>query len=56
MIEKVNGSKYGLQTGIFTNSLQKGFYAYENLHVVLLSLASRENSSSCADMNREAWY
>jgi len=30
---RVNESKYGLQAGVFTNNLQKAFYAYETLHV-----------------------
>jgi len=33
VINKVNDSMYGLQTGIFTSSLHKSFYAFKNLHV-----------------------
>jgi len=32
-IDLVNESEFGLQAGIFTNDLQKSFYAYENLVV-----------------------
>lgn len=31
--EAVNRSAYGLQAGVFTNDLNKAFYAYENLEV-----------------------
>eukprot|EP01124_Arcella_intermedia_P015600 TRINITY_DN2214_c0_g1_i1.p1 TRINITY_DN2214_c0_g1~~TRINITY_DN2214_c0_g1_i1.p1 ORF type:complete len:484 (+),score=80.66 TRINITY_DN2214_c0_g1_i1:61-1512(+) len=33
VIDKVNTSQYGLQTGIFTKDLHKAFYAYDNLDV-----------------------
>ncbi len=32
-IEKVNNSKYGLQAGVFTDSIQNASYAFENLDV-----------------------
>lgn len=31
-IDMANDSEFGLQAGIFTNDLNKSFYAYENLH------------------------
>jgi len=33
VIDLVNDSQYGLQAGIFTNNMNKAFYAFENLEV-----------------------
>ena len=33
VVAKVNASKFGLQAGVFTQDLQKAFYAYEHLEV-----------------------
>lgn len=32
-IKQANDSRYGLQAGVFTNDLNKAFYAYEKLQV-----------------------
>ena len=34
-IEMANDSEFGLQAGIFTNDLQKSFYAYEVIYHVI---------------------
>jgi len=44
VLDRVNNSRYGLQTGIFTRDLKKAFYAFENLHVVRQSAASSASS------------
>jgi len=33
VVEKVNDCQYGLQAGVFTNDINKVFYAYQNLDV-----------------------
>jgi len=32
VIQRANKSRFGLQAGVFTQSLDHAFYAYENLH------------------------
>lgn len=39
-IKQANESRYGLQAGVFTNDLNKAFYAYEKLQVTAVATFS----------------
>jgi acyl-CoA reductase-like NAD-dependent aldehyde dehydrogenase len=32
VLEEVNDSDFGLQVGVFTQNLNKAFYAFQNIH------------------------
>ena len=39
-IALANDSDFGLQTGVFTSNLNKAFYAYEVLFIIILNVQS----------------